>query len=105
MYPESRRRKVLSLMKRGEKLSAGFRRRNAERILAGHEIAVIFGRSQAGEIPLGPFIIVIVGSDVDHLMDMRKAGTGGQVDVVEEALLGCVASAVGPAEHGLGGVG
>ena len=38
-------------------------------------------------------------------MDLLKAGTGGQIDLIlhvaEEALLGRVVPAVGPAGHGL----
>lgn len=69
--------------KRGvKKLSVGFRLRDAERIFAGHEILIIFGRSQAGEIPLIALVIVIVGPGADCLVDLLKAGTAGQADLI-----------------------
>lgn len=88
-----------------KKLSVGFRRWDAERILTSHEIPVIFSGSQAGEIPLISLVIVIVGPGADRLVDLLKAGTGGQIDLIlymaEEALLGRVVPAVGATGHGL----
>ena len=106
VYPKSRTSRFIVFDKKGaKKLSVGYGWWDTERILSSHEILVIFSWGQAGEIPLVAFVVIIVGPDTDGLMNLRKAGTAGQVDLIlhvaEEALLGCVIPAVGTAGHGL----
>ena len=85
---------LTSIKSERKKLSVVFWRRDAEGVCSSHEILVIFSQGQTGEIPLVPFIIVIVYPGSNHLKDLRKAGATRQVDLVfhmaEEALLGTV---------------
>lgn len=95
----------MSSIKSEKKLSVGTRRRGAGRINSCHEISVIFSRGQTGKFPLVASEVVIVSSDTDGLINLCKAGTARQVNLIlhvaEKVLLRGVALAVGLAGHGL----
>ena len=110
MYPKSRTSRVFVFdRKREKKLSVGIGWRDAERILASYEILIILRWGQTGEVPLVPFVVVIVGPGTEGLIDLCKAGAAGQIDLIlhvsEEALLRGIVPAVGPTGHGLAELG